>query len=71
MQHFVNKLVFNGEELLATYPTSKLENHLISAVCDCLYNIFAATLHFLEAVFSIHDLRMCHVMVTGTCITWL
>jgi hypothetical protein len=40
---------FYGEELLAPRPTPMLEDHLLSAVCDCLFNIFAAT-PLLEAV---------------------
>jgi hypothetical protein len=42
---FRNKLVFYGEELLAPRPTPKLGDHPLSAVRDCLFNIFAATLH--------------------------
>jgi hypothetical protein len=33
-----------GEELLAFYPNSKLEDHPVSAFCNCLFNTFAATL---------------------------
>jgi hypothetical protein len=33
------------EELLATRPTPKLEDHPLSAVRDWLFNVFAATLH--------------------------
>jgi hypothetical protein len=41
-----NKLIlFYGEELLAPRPTPKLEDHILSVVRDCLFNIFAATLH--------------------------
>jgi hypothetical protein len=36
---------FIGEELLAPRPTLKLEDHPLSAVRDCLFNKFAATLH--------------------------
>ena len=36
---------FYGEELLAPRPIPKLEHHPLSAVRDCLFNIFAATLH--------------------------
>jgi hypothetical protein len=36
---------FYGEVLLAPLPTPKLEDHPLSAVRDCLFNIFAATLH--------------------------
>jgi hypothetical protein len=41
----VPKLVFYGEELLAPRPTPKLEGHPLSVVRDCLFNIFAVTLH--------------------------
>jgi len=34
-----------GEELLAPRPTSKLEDHPLLAVCDCLFSIFTATLN--------------------------
>jgi hypothetical protein len=37
--------LFYGGELLAPRPTPKLEDHSLSAVRDCLFNIFAATLH--------------------------
>jgi len=36
---------FHGEVLLASRPTPKLEDHPSSAVRDCLFNLFAATLH--------------------------
>jgi hypothetical protein len=42
--NFHNKIIFYGE-LLAPRPTPKLEDHPLSAVSDCLFNIFAATLH--------------------------
>jgi hypothetical protein len=35
---------FYGEELLAPRPTPKLEDHPLSAIRDCLFNLFAATL---------------------------
>ena len=35
---------FYGEELFAFRPTPELEDHPLSAVRDCLFNIFAATL---------------------------
>jgi hypothetical protein len=38
--------VFYGEELPPPRPTPKLEDHPMSAVRDCLFNIFAATLNF-------------------------
>jgi hypothetical protein len=42
---FCNKIIFYGEELLAPRPIPKLEDHPLSAVHDCLFNIFAATFH--------------------------
>jgi hypothetical protein len=39
-----NLVIFYGEEL-APRPTPKLEGHPLSAVRDCLFNRFAATLH--------------------------
>jgi hypothetical protein len=42
---FLTILFFYGEDLLAPRPTPKLENHPLSAVRDCLFNIFAASLH--------------------------
>jgi hypothetical protein len=41
---FRNKLIIYGEKLLAPRPTPKLEDRPLSAVRDCLFNIFAATL---------------------------
>jgi len=38
---FRNKASFFGEELLSTHPTPKLEDHTLSDVRDCLFNIFA------------------------------
>ena len=40
-----NMIRFYAEELLAPRPTPKLEDHTSSAVRDCLFNLFAATLH--------------------------
>jgi hypothetical protein len=45
LENFRNKLIFYGEELLAPRPNPKLEDHPLSAVFDCLFNIFAASLH--------------------------
>jgi hypothetical protein len=42
-EYFVTKIRFHGEELLAPRSITKLENHPLSAVRDCLFNIFAAT----------------------------
>jgi len=37
--------MFYREGLLAPHPTPRLEDHPLSAVHDCLFNLFAATLH--------------------------
>jgi len=49
--------------LLAPRPTPKLEDHPLSAVRDCLFNIFAATLH-IGGRSSIHNLRTRNAVVT-------
>jgi len=40
-----NILSFYGEEMLTSSQTPKLVDHHLSAVRECLFNIFAATLH--------------------------
>ena len=57
-----NMLCFYGEELFATHPSPKLEYHCLSAVSNCLFNIFAATLH-IEDCSSIHNLSTCNALV--------
>jgi hypothetical protein len=64
-EYFVTKIRFLSEELLAPRPTPKLEDHPLSAVRNCLFNIFAATLH-IGGRFSIRNLRTRHAVVTGT-----
>jgi hypothetical protein len=61
---FHNILNLYSEELLASRPTPKLEDHPLSVVCDCLFNISAATLH-VGGCPSIRNLRTRHVMMTG------
>jgi len=56
---------FQGQALLAPRPTPKLEDHPLSVVRDCLFNLFAATLH-IGGRFSIRNLRTRHAVVTGT-----
>ena len=56
---------FNREGLLAPRPTPKLEDHPSSAVRDCLFNLFAATL-LIGGRSSIRNLRTRHAVVTGT-----
>jgi len=36
---------FHGEVLLVPRPTPKLEDHSLSIVRECLFNLFAAILH--------------------------
>jgi len=56
---------FYVEELLAPRPTPNLDDHTLSAVRDCLFNIFTATLP-IEGLSSIRNLRTRHAVVTGT-----
>jgi len=56
---------FHGEELSAPRPTPKLEDHPLSAVRECLYNIFAGTLHT-GGRSSIRNRRTSHAVVRGT-----
>ena len=65
---FHNKIHFYGEELLPR-QTPKLEDHPLLAVRDCLFNIFAATLH-IGGHSSIRNLRMRHAVETGTHLSW-
>jgi hypothetical protein len=62
---FRNKAGFYGGELLAPRPTPKLENHLLSTVRNCLFNIFATILH-IGVRSSIRNRRTRHAVVTGT-----
>jgi len=62
---FHNKASFYGEGLSTYGPNHKQEGHPLSAVRDCLFNIFAAALH-IGGHSSIRSLRMRHVMVTVT-----
>ena len=61
--------MFYREGLLAPRPTPKLEDHPLSAVRDCLFNLFAATLHK-GGRSSIRNLRTRHAVLTGTHYTW-
>ena len=56
---------FYGEELLAPRQNPKLEDHPLAAVRDCLFSIFAATLH-IGCRSSIRNLMTSNAMVTGT-----
>jgi hypothetical protein len=37
---FITNIGFHSEELLAPRPTPKLEDHHLSAVCYCLFNLY-------------------------------
>jgi len=52
----------------APRPNPKLEDHPSSAVRDCLFNLFAATLH-IGGRSSLGNLRTRHAVVTGTHLT--
>jgi hypothetical protein len=65
MYPFRNKVSFYGEELSAPPPNPKMEDHLLSAVCDCLFNIFASTL-YIGGRSSIRNLTTRHAVVTET-----
>jgi len=51
--------------LLALRPTLQQEDHTLSTVRDCLFNLFLATLH-IGGRSSIRNLRTRHAVVTGT-----
>jgi hypothetical protein len=42
---FSNRFISYGEWVLVPRPTSKLEDHPLSFVRTCLFNVFAAALH--------------------------
>ena len=67
-EYFLTFFFFRGEELLAPRPTPKLEDHPLSAIRDCLFNLFAAILHIGGRSF-IRNLRTRHAVVTGTHLT--
>ena len=69
MYPFCKKPRFYSGELLALCPTPKLGDHSLSAVCDCLFNILATTLH-IGGRSSIRNLRTHHAVVTVTQLSW-
>jgi hypothetical protein len=56
---------FYGEDLLAPRPTTKLEDHFLSAFRDCLFIIFAGAFHIGDGC-SNRNVRTRHSVVTGT-----
>jgi hypothetical protein len=55
---------FYGEKLLAPHPTTRLKNQPFLDVSDCLFYIFAASLH-VGGRSSIHSLKTRFAEVTG------
>ena len=62
---FRKMIHFYSKELLAPRPTPTLQDHPLSAVRECLFNIYAATLH-IGGRSSIRNLRTLNAVVTGT-----
>jgi len=62
---FHNYARFYSEHLFTPHAKSKLEDIPLSAVRDCVLNIFAATFH-IGGRSSIGNLRTRHTMLTGT-----
>jgi hypothetical protein len=60
-----NTIRFYVEALLASRPSPKLEDHPLATAHDCLFDIFAVTLH-IGGRSSIRDPRTRHAVVTGT-----
>jgi hypothetical protein len=56
--------------LFAPNPNPKLEYYPLSAVHDCVFNIFVATL-CIGRRSSICNLRMSHVVVSSSHLSWL
>jgi hypothetical protein len=56
---------FNGEKLSAPRPTPNLKDRPLSAVRDCLFNIFVASLRIGDRS-SIRNPRTRHAVVTRT-----
>jgi len=55
-----NMVRFKGEELVL-HPIPNLEDHPLSAVSDCLFNIFAATLHIGGHITALPDYKLLHL----------
>lgn len=64
---FRNKIRFYGEELLASSPTPKLEDHPLLAVRDCLFK--TAAIH-IGGCSSISNMRTRHSVVTEAHLLW-
>jgi hypothetical protein len=62
---FVTNIGFHSEELLAPSPNPQTGGPPLVGCRDCLFNIFAATVH-IGGRSSIRNLRTLHAVVTGT-----
>jgi len=60
---FRNIVSFCGKDLLAPRPTPNLEDHPVSAVRNCLFNIFATTSASVGRSAN-HNVRTCHAVLT-------
>jgi hypothetical protein len=54
-----------GEKLLTPHPIPKPLDQPLSAVRNCLFSIFAASLH-IGGCSSVRNLRTCHAVATGS-----
>jgi len=70
VSNFVACLISTLKNLLATYSTPTLEDHPLSAVRDCLLNIFAVTLHIWGAFPSSTTWGFAMLCWQGTLSTW-
>jgi len=72
-QNFVTCCFLYGELFLVLHQTSKPEDHPLSVVRDCLFNIPRNRRYppCLEAIFSISILMTCHAVYTRGHLTWV
>ena len=69
MYLFCDMVSFYDEEKLAAHPTCMLEDRPLSAIRDCLFNIFRGTFN-IGGHFSIGDPGDVSCLVTGTYLSW-
>jgi len=55
--HFATNCYFYGQGLRSHRPSRKLEDHPSSAVRDCLFSIFSATLHIWDSLIRNSGMR--------------
>jgi len=66
---FCNMLMFYDDELLATFPTPKLEDHPLTAAYDCGYT-YSQLDSMRGCISPIHKLSTCPAMVTSIHLSW-